>query len=108
MAFSISSFNEIERLCDNQDFFQLSWVGTSIHVRIQNMLVFPDGWSQWDNWSACPVTCGTAQRARRRICLDDKKDEFKGNLGIKSTCKGIGRETQRYSGVPLEGPFHSR
>ena len=52
------------------------------------------GWSKWDYWSNCPVTCGSAQRARRRVCLDDDKEEFKGKLG-KSTCKGIARETQR-------------
>lgn len=51
----------------------------------------PQGWSEWEQWSNCPVTCGHAQRARRRHCRDDNKEEMKG----KSTCKGIGRQTQR-------------
>jgi len=53
--------------------------------------LFVAGWSHWDNWSNCPVTCGRGQRARRRFCLDDDKEEMKGN----STCRGIARETQK-------------
>ena len=51
----------------------------------------PKGWGGWENWSNCPVTCGTAQRARRRHCLDDAKDELKG----KSTCRGINRQSEK-------------
>ena len=51
----------------------------------------PMGWSNWDQWSNCPVTCGKAQRARVRHCRDDAKEEMKNN----STCRGVARETQR-------------
>ncbi|XP_067949915.1 coadhesin-like [Watersipora subatra] len=27
-------------------------------------------WTQWDNWSTCPVTCGGSGQSRMRICTD--------------------------------------
>ncbi|XP_067949106.1 ectin-like [Watersipora subatra] len=27
-------------------------------------------WTQWDNWSTCPVTCGSSSQSRMRICTD--------------------------------------
>ncbi len=50
-----------------------------------------EGWSEWDSWSPCPVTCGFGQRARRKVCLEDPKDEMVAN----ATCRGVARQTER-------------
>ena len=56
-------------------------------------MIILEGWSQWESWTSCPVTCGFAKRTRRRFCRDDNKEER--NMG-NSTCQGTARETQRW------------
>ncbi len=48
------------------------------------------GWTEWDAWSPCEVTCGRGQSARRRTCRDDNRTDIK-----HKTCKGIQRETKK-------------
>ncbi len=49
------------------------------------------GWTQWDEWSPCRVTCGKGVSARRRTCRDDNRKDIPDN---EKTCKGIQREQQ--------------
>ena len=63
---------------------------------------FKDGWSAWDEWTTCPVTCGTGVRIRQRHCLADAKVEMKG----KSTCKGTEKQKQVTSSFHLNFEFN--
>jgi hypothetical protein len=51
--------------------------------------VFSDGWTEWDEWSPCKVTCGMGQSARKRTCRDDNRKDLSES---DRTCKGIQRE----------------
>ena len=31
------------------------------------------GWSEWENWTTCPVTCGAGQQVSVRHCRDKEK-----------------------------------
>ena len=51
--------------------------------------IVSDGWTQWDQWSPCRVTCGVGQSARKRTCRDDNRQDIPER---EKTCKGIQRE----------------
>ena len=55
------------------------------------------GWSAWDSWGVCNVTCGTGQQSRRRYCknYDSAKggaycqgEEYDFNSCLLSSCLG--------------------
>lgn len=41
---------------------------TSIHLSYDTRYLVDGGWSDWLAWEPCSATCGTAERARRRLC----------------------------------------
>lgn len=44
------------------------------------------GWSLWDSWGACTISCGTGHQSRGRTC-DNPAPENNGG-----TCQGSGSE----------------
>jgi len=53
------------------------------------------GWSQWEEWTRCPVTCGGAQQYRLRRCLGGIKSEVVSDFVKKEFCNGLLREKQK-------------
>lgn len=45
------------------------------------------GWSEWENWTTCPVTCGAGQQVSVRHCRD--KEKYQERLQIYSTSPSL-------------------
>ncbi|CAG2187601.1 unnamed protein product [Mytilus edulis] len=66
------------------------------------------GWSAWDSWGVCNVTCGTGQQSRRRYCknYDSAKggaycqgEEYDFNSCLLSSC--LDPEHQQSTNIPI-------
>ena len=52
------------------------------------------GWSNWDTWSACSVTCGLGSRTRNRTCTNPTPS------GTGKSCHGHAEDTVRCTDKP--------
>ena len=63
---------QIEYLIDfNLIDFNLNYIPVSV------------GWSEWENWTTCPVTCGAGQQVSIRHCRD--KEKYQEGFQVYST-----------------------
>lgn len=59
-------------------------------------------WSDWTEWSACSVTCGSGYRQRVRFCAD-RKNSCHGDLFERELC-GV-HVRNPVGGIGQEGGF---
>lgn len=63
-------------------------------------------WSDWTEWSACSVTCGSGYRQRVRFCAD-RKNSCHGDLFEKELC-GSGITCERLDELSIWNGVHVR